>query len=140
MRCRRDVCMVCCTINVFTGMEIIKSLFAALANFIRRNPLTVLFLAIIAVGAPWVLGVFALILLVPLLIGAISLVPLIRSMREAQRAAAEQQRRYGGASYSRGRRRDDRREGDVTVVATEEPAPKRVSDDVGEYVDFKEVE
>ncbi len=121
-------------------MSTLKLILVSIINFIRRNPLFVAFLVIIAIGAPWLFGVFALILLVPMLLIAISLVPAIRSVRRAQRAAEEQHRRYGDATYASPNdgETDSRREGEVTVITTE-PAQKKVSDDVGEYVDFKEV-
>ncbi len=119
-------------------MNLIKAILTNIWNFIQRNPLTVMLIVLLAFGAPWVLGIFALILLVPVVLIAVSLVPMIRSMRHAQRAAEEQYRQSGDASARRNNPHG-KREGDITVVATDMPAPKKVSEDVGEYVDFKEV-
>lgn len=118
-----------------------KSFFSLILDFITRNPLTTLLVVLLCVAAPQVLGIFALILLVPVLLaiigGAIFLWKVRKAqrdveqkMREAQGRASYSERRYGGGGTVR--------EGNVTVTATE-PQQKRVSDDVGEYVDFKEV-
>ena len=118
-----------------------KNLFSLILDFITRNPLTTLIFVLLCVAAPQVLGIFALILLVPLVLaiagGAFFLWKVRKAqrnveqkMREAQGRASYSERKYSGAGSTR--------EGNVTVTATE-PQQKRVSDDVGEYVDFKEV-
>lgn len=111
--------------------------FSSLLGNIRRNPLTfVLLLALICV-APYLLGVVALIFLAILLVSLLSWFSLVWRVRDAQRtmeqdADARRQRSW----YDFGRRQQ--REGDVTITETA-TIQKRVSDDVGEYVDFKEV-
>ena len=118
-----------------------KNLFSLILDFITRNPLTTLIFVLLCVAAPQVLGIFALILLVPVLLaiagGAFFLWKVRKAqrdveqkMRDAQGRAPYSEHRYGGGGSTR--------EGDVTVTATE-PQQKRVNKDVGEYVDFKEV-
>ena len=132
-------------------MEIIKIIFANIIGSVRRNPLTFVVLLVLLVAAPWLFGVFAAIILAVLLIAALMWVPLIWRIRSAQREAEERMRNGGdtaageengaggGFGWFGGSRRTSKREGDVTVVETER-TQKRVRDDVGEYVDFKEVE
>lgn len=111
--------------------------FASLLGSIRRNPLTfVLLLALICV-APYLLGVVALIFLAILLISLLSWFSLVWRVRDAQRTMEQDaDARRQSNWYGFGRRQQ--REGDVTITETD-TMQKRVSDDVGEYVDFKEV-
>lgn len=117
--------------------NMIKMFFSSLLGSIRRNSLTfVLLLALICV-APYLLGVVALIFLAILLVSLLSWFSLVWRVRDAQRtmehdADARRQSNW----YGFGRRQQ--REGDVTITETD-TIQKRVSDDVGEYVDFKEV-
>ncbi|MBQ7856535.1 MAG: DUF4834 family protein [Alistipes sp.] len=119
-----------------------KSFFSFIAEFISRNPLTVVLLVVLCVAAPQVMGLFALVLLVPLLLALFGAALFwwrlrrVRKEMEQQMHRAEQQ----GRAYTQRPRGDGATcEGDITVVASE-PRQKRVSDDVGEYIDFKEVE
>ena len=118
-----------------------KSFFSLILDFIARNPLTTLLVVVLCVAAPQVLGIFALILLVPVLLAIVGGALFLWKLRKAQRDVEQKMREaQGRASYSERRygAGDSAREGNVTVTATE-PQQKRVSDDVGEYVDFKEV-
>ena len=119
----------------------IKMFFSSLLGSIRRNPLTFLLVVVMICAAPWFFGALALAFVVLLLILLLSWFSLIWRVRDAQhtmeREMEEQQRSQRQQHwYDFGRR--PKREGDITVTETE-VTQKRVSDDVGEYVDFKEV-
>ena len=117
-----------------------KTVFSTLWEVIQRNPLTTLFIIMLAVAAPGVLGFFALILIIPLLIAVIGWFAVMYRVRKVQKDMEDQlnnhrQRTSGtGQSGSSGGRASQ--DGKVTIhVPHHEP---KVSDDVGEYVDFKE--
>lgn len=114
-------------------MNIIKIFFANLIAGIRRNPLTFVVLLLLMLAAPWLFGVIALIFVAMALVVLFSWLSIIWRVRDAQRQMERDFDEAGG-----NRHRNGTKEGDVTVVATE-PSRKRVNDDVGEYVDFKEV-
>lgn len=121
-------------------MNIIKIFFTNLIAGIRRNPLTFVVLLLLMLAAPWLFGVIALVFAAMALVVLFSWLSIIWRVRDAQR---QMERDFDEAGGNRHRttgnyRRDNTKEGDVTVVATE-PSRKRVNDDVGEYVDFKEV-
>lgn len=118
-------------------MNIIKIFFANLIEGIRRNPLTFLVIVLLMLGAPWLFGVIALVFVAMVLVVLFSWLSIIWRVRDAQK---RMEREFGNAESSRRHdfRHSNTKEGDVTVVATE-PSRKRVNDDVGEYVDFKEV-
>lgn len=117
-----------------------KTVFSTLWEVIQRNPLTTLFVIMLAVAAPGVLGFFALILIIPLLIAVIGWFAVMYRVRKVQRDMEDQlnnhARRTGGAGRSDSSRGSASGDGKVTIhVPHHEP---KVSDDVGEYVDFKE--
>lgn len=118
-------------------MNIIKIFFANLIAGIRRNPLTFLVVLLLMLAAPWLFGVIALVFVVMALVALFSWLSIIWRVRDAQRQM-ERDFDEAGGNRQRNYRRSGTKEGDVTVVATE-PSRKRVNDDVGEYVDFKEV-
>lgn len=120
-------------------MNIIKIFFANLIAGIRRNPLTFVVLLLLMLAAPWLFGVIALVFVAMALVVLFSWLSIIWRVRDAQRQMERDFDEAGGNRYRNGNyRRNGTKEGDVTVVATE-PSRKRVNDDVGEYVDFKEV-
>lgn len=116
--------------------------FSGIFNFIRRNPLTCTILLLLMVAAPGIFGVFAIIFIAAVLLIAISWALLLWRIRGTQKEMERQFREQGYEEYGQreqyGFGRKKRREGEVTVIETE-ATRKRVSDDVGEYVDFKEV-
>ena len=120
-------------------MNIIKIFFANLIAGIRRNPLTFVVLLLLMLAAPWLFGVIALVFVAMALVVLFSWLSIIWRVRDAQRQMERDFDEAGGNRYRNGNyRRNGTKEGDITVVATE-PSRKRVNDDVGEYVDFKEV-
>ena len=115
-----------------------KSFFNFIWEFIKRNPFLTLFIVLIAIAAPQVLGFFALLLLIPLAL--IIVVALVVAWRiHKLRKSVEDQVRNGQHTASGGGYRTSTAadaEGKVTVhVPRQEP---RINDQVGEYVDFKE--
>ena len=105
--------------------------------FIKRNILAIVLAMTIAIAAPW-----TLIFIIPVAI--ISLLPLLIKWRlyRAQQQMFDNASQQGGNPFSahthsaKGGKRKS--EGEVTVVQTEQ-TEQRVNDDVGEYVDFKEI-
>ena len=155
-------------------MNIISIILDSILSYIRRNPLTVTIIVMIAVFAPSLFGAA----LIGLLIGALILLigPLFmlwRLMRQAERGGKSSSGRgfrgfytnfdgnphnsqqsynrggtyqrgqgfgsaYSGSAHSRSSQRNPN-EGQVKVFTTSEQPQKRVSDNVGDYVEFEEV-
>ena len=155
-------------------MNIISIILDSILSYIRRNPLTVTIIVMIAVFAPSLFGAA----LIGLLIGALILLigPLFmlwRLMRQAERGGKSssgrgfrgfytnfdgnphnsQQSYNRGGTYQRGQgfgsahrgsahsgsSQRNPNEGQVKVFTTSEQPQKRVSDSVGDYVEFEEV-
>lgn len=124
-----------------------KNILNIIWSFIKNNLLIITIAVLLVVAAPQafgpivgavlaVIGVFMLLILLG--VGAIYF-----HFRKMRRKVEEQFRQaQGGGAYGgqqgREQRSEQRREGDVTVVDGR-PQQQRVSDDVGEYVDFKEI-
>ena len=113
-----------------------KSFFSMLYEIIRRNPLLTLLLVMLAIAAPGVFGIFALMLVVPLLIIVVGYLAIMWRVRKVKKQMDDQlrdhHRRTTGSTYTT----DTTSEGKVTVHIP--PQENRVSDGVGEYVDFRE--
>ena len=107
-------------------------------DLLKRNIFTIVLIVTLAVAAPWSL-IFTLPVVAVLLTIAVVVWRVRRQQQkiydEARRQAGEQQQQQSQRSWWH---RANNNEGEVTVVQTE-PTEQRVSDDVGEYVDFKEV-
>ena len=99
--------------------------WSELWDFVKRNLLTIVLLAVVAVSWPW-----TLIIIIPIAIGVLRLQMAMWKVRRAfqngQNGAEQQQKRTKTKA------------GNVTIVRTEH-TEQRVNDDVGEYVDFKEI-
>lgn len=143
----------------------------SILSYIRRNPLTVTIVIMLAIFAPSLFGAA----LIGLLIGALILLigPLImlwRMMRQMRRVERDAQSRnsqqgfggfrgfytnfdgntggfngsaggYNGSAgqSSGGRAKRNPNEGEVKIYTTSEQPQKRVSESVGDYVEFEEV-
>ena len=132
-----------------SGMKFLLAIIDSLAGFVQRNPLTVLVVLLLAIGAPALLKGIALFVLYffmgLILLVVIGLLLFRWQIRKAQRQMEEQfggqgRTRRGfrpgfGSSYTE---RAQGREGEVKVHRTSETPEKRVSKDVGDYVDFEE--
>lgn len=139
-------------------MRFLNALFDSLAGFVQRNPLTVLFILLLALLAPSLLRGAAMLLLYALLGILLTFIILalvfVWRVRSAQRQMEEQFRRRfdGGAAPNgsagftdqqrtehRGRRPyNNPQEGEVKIYRTSDIPEKRVANDVGDYVEFEE--
>ena len=116
----------------------------ALAGFVQRNPLTVLLIVVLALAAPALLkgiALFILWFLLGLAVLAVVSVLVVRWRINTVRRQMEEQfgRGFGpdgsGAPFAE---RQKSREGEVKVYKTSGTPDKRVSNDVGDYVEFEE--
>ena len=119
-------------------------MFESIINYIQRNPLTTIIIVMLLVFAPSAFGVLIIgIAIAVLLLLAVPLFMLFR-LRRASRKIEEEfrqnQQQNHNSQYSRkGYGRRTANEGDVKVYTTNQQPQKRVSDQVGDYVDFEEV-
>ena len=107
-------------------------------DFVKRNIFAIVLIVTLVVAAPW-----SLIFVLPVAIFFLVLLVVIWRVRRQQQKMFDEARRQAGEQYQQQSqhswwRRAHKSEGEVTVVQTEQPE-QRVSDDVGEYVDFKEI-
>ena len=136
----------------------------SILSYIRRNPLTVTIVIMLAIFAPSLFGAA----LIGLLIGPlIMLWRVMRQMRRVERDAQSRssQQGFGGfrgfytnfdgntggfngsaggyngsaGQSSGGRAKRNPNEGEVKIYTTSEQPQKRVSESVGDYVEFEEV-
>lgn len=131
-------------------MNFITALIDSIVDFVRRNPLTCIFLVMLAVFVPSAFGALVIgVLIVGLLILALPIIGLLRLRRisrDFEQQARQQQQQFrgqqgfGGQGYGQDYGQDRaNREGEVKVYSNGEAQTKRVSDDVGDYVEFEEV-
>lgn len=131
-------------------MGFLTAIIDALAEFVRRNPIFTLIVVVLALTAPALLKGIALFVLY-LVLGFLVLVFLLSLLfrwriRRVQRQMEEQfgAGGFGGAGYGSGRgaragaSRRQQQEGEVKVYRTSETPEKRVSESVGDYVEFEE--
>lgn len=129
-------------------MGFLTAIIDALAEFVRRNPIFTLIVVVLALTAPALLkgiALFVLYLVLGFLVLIFALSLLFRwRIRRVQRQMEEQfgAGGFGGAGFggARGARTESRREqeGEVRVYRTSETPEKRVSESVGDYVEFEE--
>lgn len=132
-------------------MRFLTEIVDALVGFVQRNPLTVLVILILALGAPALLKGIALFILyffmgvVLLVIAAMlffrwRLARMRREMEEqfGQGFGGGPQGGFRGGFNPRQESRTSRREGEVEVHRTAGAPEKRVSETVGDYVEFEE--
>lgn len=125
-------------------MNVFMAIIDAVAGFIRRNPLTCLVILILAVAAPAVLkgiAVFILYFVLGLILLASLLLFLFRwriyKVRKQMEDQFGPQPGFGGERFT-GQHAHTRQEGEVKVFKTQGTPEKRVSTDVGDYVEFEE--
>ena len=132
-------------------MKYLMAVIDALVGFVQRNPLTVLVILILALGAPALLKGIALFILYFIMGFVLLLVAGVLLFRwRIYRMRKEMEERFGegvggaaGGGEPRGfgaRQRPPKqeREGEVKVYRTADAPEKRVSEKVGDYVDFEE--
>ena len=121
-------------------------------RFVQRNPLTMLLIVILALGAPALLkgiALFILYFLMGLVILVVVLMLAFRWRIYKVRKQMEQQfgegfgqqsgpKGFGGFGSPFAEQPRKEREGEVKVHKTPGMPEKRVSKDVGDYVDFEE--
>ena len=121
-------------------MNFLTKLLDSIVNFVKQMPLFVIIVVAIAFAAPSLLGYmfYALLGLVALVILAFAI--FAWRLRRVQRDLHEQFRRAGEQNGHRqySYRRNTTNEGDVSIHTTPAMPEKKINDDVGEYVDFKE--
>ena len=135
-------------------MKFLMAIVDALVGFVQRNPLTVLVILLLALGAPALLkgiATFVLYLIFGLLLAGVLLLLLfgwrVRSMQRRMEEQMNGQFGRGGNPNASGRggfrtswgpSSQPRREGEVRVYKTSDAPEKRISNDVGDYVEFEE--
>lgn len=122
-------------------MNFIVAIFDGLVEFIRRNPITSLVILVLAIAAPSVLkgvAVFILYFVLGMVVLLFVLLFLFRwRIYRLRREVEEQIHAQGGFNQEQ---QEDASEGEVRVYKTEATPDKRVSKDVGDYVEFEETE
>lgn len=140
-------------------MKLLMALVDALVGFVQRNPLLILVILLLAIGAPALLRDIATVVLYVIggLVAVLVILVLIFYLRiRAARRQMEKQfgqqfggdpfgsagrNGFGGTQHGFGGRPphgDAPREGEVHVYQTHDAPEKRISSDVGDYVDFEE--
>ena len=134
-------------------MNFFTAIIDSLVGLVQRNPLTTLLIVILALGAPALLkgiALFILYFLMGIVVLAIVLMLVFRWRIYKVRKQMEEQfgegfgeqtrggfrQRNSGSPFAERERRG--REGEVRVHKTAGTPEKRVSKDVGDYVDFEE--
>ena len=130
-------------------MNFFLSIIDSLAGFVQRNPLTTLVILILALGAPALLKGIAIVILyilMGLFLLAVVLILAFRWRIYKMRRQMEEQFGKGfdprqgsfGSPFAEQEPRGAGREGEVRVHKTPGAPEKRVSKDVGDYIDFEE--
>lgn len=130
-------------------MRFLLAIIDALVGFVQRNPVTVLIIVILAIAAPAVLKGIAMVVLYIILGFAVLFILMMLTLRwRVYRIRRDMEERFGegfdpddpNAGFGGQCTGDGRpgREGDVKVRKTTAAPEKRVSKDVGDYVDFEE--
>ncbi len=132
-------------------MNYLNALLDALIGFVKRNPILVLVIVLLAFTAPAVLRGLATLILYIILGFAILVVVLLLALRwriykvqqQVRDQFGKQQQQTNNQGFNpftqqqqRSQSRPD--EGEVTVHKTTATPEKRISKDVGDYVDFEE--
>lgn len=124
-------------------MGFLSKLWNSFVEGFKSIPLFVFVILAIVILAPSLLGYMLYAILGLLLLGVLAFAILAWRVQRVQRQMHEQFRRQGESAghqqYNHNaHRRRANNEGDVSVHATAAMPEKKISDDVGEYVDFKE--
>ena len=131
-------------------MNFLMAIIDSVVGFVRRNPFTTFIILFLAVAAPAVLkgiALFILYFIMGLILLIVVLMLLFRWRIYKMRRQMEEQFGRGGfdprqggfgSSFTQEEPRHGRREGEVRVHRTSDAPEKRVSSDVGDYIDFEE--
>lgn len=126
-------------------MNFFSAIIDSIVGFVNRNPLTTIIIVMLLVFAPSFFGALligvAILILITLAIPLFMLFRLRRMGRKIEDEARQntQHRGFYGNTQQRGFHNKTTSEGDVKVHSTTQQPPKRVNDDVGDYVEFEEV-
>ena len=127
-------------------MNIFSAIIDSIANFIKQNPLTVMFLVMLAVFAPSLFGSILIGLLIfGVIIMAVPLFMFFKLWRMSRKVEKDSQSQnfgrgfYTRQTYTNTQNQQRKDEGEVKVYSTGQQQEKRISEDVGDYVDFEEV-
>ena len=130
-------------------MNFLMAIIDSVVGFVRRNPFTTFIILFLAVAAPAVLKGIALFILY-FIMGLILLILVLmlafrwrlyraRKQMEEQFGSGFDPRQGGfGSPLAAGNEPRGGREGEVRVHKTPGAPEKRVSKDVGDYIDFEE--
>lgn len=126
-------------------MNLLTAILDGMVEFVRRNPLTCLTIIVLALVAPALLkgiAMFALYFVLGCALLVLVLVSLVRWRIYKMRRQMEEQFGQGprnpfGSPFG-GTRPEPDREGDVKIYKTNDAPRKKVSKDVGDYVEFEE--
>lgn len=127
-------------------MNFLTAIIDGLVRFVQRNPLTTLVILILAVGALRCSGgshFFFLYFIMGVIVLVVAAILLFRWRVYKMRRRMEEQfgeGNFGGQGFGSPFAGEPRkgREGEVKVYKTSETPEKRVSRDVGDYVEFEE--
>ncbi len=129
-------------------MNYLTALLDALVGFVRRNPILVAVIVILAIAAPAVLRGLATLILYIVLGFVLLLVVLLIALRwriykvqqqvRDQFGNAQQQQGFNPFTRQQQRPTNQPEEGEVTIHKTTATPEKRISEDVGDYVEFEE--
>ena len=133
----------------YATMNFLTAIIDSLVAFVRRNPLTVLLIVVLALTAPALLRGLATVILYLVLGFVLFIVVVLLMMRwrlykvqqQVRRQFEEQQRHSNGgfAGFGSFRRQPHNpSEGEVKIRQTGSKSEKRIADDVGDYVEFEE--
>ena len=124
-------------------MNIFSAIIDSIIGFVQRNPLTTIILIMLMVFAPSALGAIVIGVGIALLVLLLIPIFMLYRLRRAGRKFEEQMReqaRQGGFYNNTQQQYQQQDTGNVKVYTTNEQPRKRINDDVGDYVDFEEVE
>ncbi len=127
-------------------MNFITLLIDSLVTFVRRNPIFCLVLFILAVGAPSLLaGIASVVLYIILGLLIVTIITSLYLRWRFTKVQRDMKERYGAGGgftnaggFTGNNRQRSSREGEVHLHRHSDAGDKRVSDDVGDYVDFVE--
>ena len=125
-------------------MNFLSAIIDSFLGFVSRNPLTTIIIVMLLVFAPSFFGALLIgVVVLALILLAIPLFMLFRLRRASrnfqEQARHESQQSYSQREYTQQGYSQPKSEGDVKVHATTQQPPKRVNDNVGDYVEFEEV-
>lgn len=139
-------------------MNFLTAIFNTIVGFVKEHPILVTVIVLLAIGAPTLLQGIATFILYMLLFFILLVIVLVLMLRwriyKVQRDVREQMRGgqngqsganpfggFGGFGTFGGfgqTRHENPAEGEVKIRRTEQSNEKRISDDVGDYVEFEE--